>query len=57
MENRDLTAELKELRDHEGHTHFSDIGNAKKKRSENCGFTGVFEGFGDGNGKRPVFMD
>jgi hypothetical protein len=33
------------------------IGNAKMKRTEKCGFIGVFEGFGDGNGKRPVFMD
>jgi hypothetical protein len=28
------------------------IGNAKKKRTEKCGFIGVFEGFGGVDGKR-----
>jgi hypothetical protein len=31
------------------------IGNAKKKRTEKCGFTGVFERFGGDDGKRPAF--
>jgi hypothetical protein len=33
-------------------THFLGIGNAKKKRTEKCGYIGVFEGFGGVDGKR-----
>jgi hypothetical protein len=33
-------------------THFSGIGNAKRKRTEKSGFIGGFEGFGGDEGKR-----
>jgi hypothetical protein len=33
-------------------THFMSIGNAKRKRTEKCGFIGGFEGFGGDEGKR-----
>jgi hypothetical protein len=55
--NRDLTAESAKNSEIKRHTHFSTIGNAKRKRTQKCGFTGVFERFGGDDGKRPAFMD